>query len=745
MLTQLIIYTRKNYIKIEICIIDLKKLRKYVIINTSRVPQRFDYQYFITLQVSTLFIKTGGKMGEKMDMRKIKLGQSITLVSILMITILCSFVLHAYSTLNSSQSTNLYELSSGWEYYKEDSNIWEAFKYPGIPPVKPKTGTIQERIKLMDGNWRDPCLFIKFQDQDMEVWMDENRVYSFGSLHASGMKRAPGPPWHIIPLEEDFKDKLVTFKLHSIAPQNTGRIISAFIGSRADFLVMQIKAELPDTILATIYIFIGASIFIVFLKNRKHGRIILPLALFSMCIGVWIFTETSILRQYVFDSQIFWIYTAFLSAFLMPVSFCLSIRNILPAGYKPVIDKLWQAGILYAAVSFIADAAGLIPIIFAMTPFTILLLLIIFILSGIIIKSSIENSGPTGIMIWGFAGLTLTAIYDISGWYFKLLPWNHHVTPYGMLAFVLSLLFMLDNSFYEAQARIKSFSEEIKRKDMSLYENELALQQALEYDKLKNEFFASISHDFRTPLNLILGNLSLMDHYVAQGSITSETKDVGKYIKTMKQNCYRLLKLINNLIDLTRIDSGFLKPVIKNCNIVELVRDIAFSAADYAVSKDLALYFHSNLDNAVTACDPDQVERIVLNLLSNAVKFTKPGGSINIMVDCDSSTILITVSDTGIGIPAEKLDTIFERFSQVDKSFTRSYEGSGIGLSLVRSLVEMHGGSIKVKSETGKGSEFTVAFPVMHTGEEAAALEVDRKMIKNQTERMDIEFSDIYS
>jgi signal transduction histidine kinase len=143
------------------------------------------------------------------------------------------------------------------------------------------------------------------------------------------------------------------------------------------------------------------------------------------------------------------------------------------------------------------------------------------------------------------------------------------------------------------------------------------------------------------------------------------------------------------------------------------------------------------------AFDVDMIERIILNLLSNAVKFTSPGGNISVNINDEDKYVNITVRDSGIGIPEDKLSIIFDRFRQVDKSLTRNTEGSGIGLNLVKSLVKLHGGEINAYSIEGTGSQFVVKLPVTLTEEDEAAATID--IPQEKVERVNIEFSDIYS
>lgn len=271
--------------------------------------------------------------------------------------------------------------------------------------------------------------------------------------------------------------------------------------------------------------------------------------------------------------------------------------------------------------------------------------------------------------------------------------------------------------------------------------------EAIEYDKLRAEFFANISHEFRTPLNIILNSIQLFDIYVKNDH--DDDSKMRKLLNSMKQNCSRLIRLINNLIDMSRIDAGFYNLNKKEYNIVSLVEEITLSVADFIKSKGLQLEFNTDVEEKFMECDPDIIERIMLNLLSNAVKFTKNHGKINVNIYDDKDKIIISVKDNGIGIQKDKQDLIFQRFRQVDKSLTRSHEGSGIGLSLVKSLVELHEGTIRVESEYGKGSEFIMVFPALskeescnNTLDEAAAT-ADR-FPDNKVEAINVEFSDIY-
>lgn len=276
--------------------------------------------------------------------------------------------------------------------------------------------------------------------------------------------------------------------------------------------------------------------------------------------------------------------------------------------------------------------------------------------------------------------------------------------------------------------------------------NKSLLNEAIEYNKLKTEFFTNVSHEFRTPLNVILSVVQVLSSYEKMGEDTISLVKVNKYMRNIRQNCFRLLKLINNLIDVTRIDSGFLKLQMKNENIIEIVGQIVNSVNEFVSIKQIKLTFLSDVQEKVMALDVEKFERILLNLISNSIKFTKPGGEIIITVHDLVDTVKVSVKDTGIGIEKSKLDIIFDRFRQVNSSLIKDSEGSGIGLSIVKSLVEMHNGKITVLSEVGIGTEFILSFPVKILSDEEMDIIKDNSVnMKNEgVERALIEFSDIY-
>lgn len=211
----------------------------------------------------------------------------------------------------------------------------------------------------------------------------------------------------------------------------------------------------------------------------------------------------------------------------------------------------------------------------------------------------------------------------------------------------------------------------------------------------------------------------------------------------MNQNCYRLTKVINNIIDITKIDAGYFELNLLNHNIVNVVEEITLTTAAYTKTKGINFIFDTEVEELVLACDAERIQRVLLNLFSNSVKFTQTGGEVFVNMAIRDNFVQISVKDTGMGISKDKLQLIFERFIQVDRSLTRLQEGSGIGLSLVKSLVELHKGTISVESELNNGSTFIVSLPIYTLNEENVCRLSNFETLQNTLEKIGIEFSDV--
>ncbi|NFS27638.1 PAS domain S-box protein [Clostridium botulinum] len=287
----------------------------------------------------------------------------------------------------------------------------------------------------------------------------------------------------------------------------------------------------------------------------------------------------------------------------------------------------------------------------------------------------------------------------------------------------------------------KDITEEKKLKEEKKH-----LEETVALETLKTTFFANVSHEFRTPLNIILTAIQLISIKLSNCPCSEEKEKIFQYIRGIKQNSYRLLKLVNNLLDLTKIDGGYYELKLIKCNIVNLIEEIVLSVADHIGSKKREIIFDTTEEEILTSCDPEKIETILLNLLSNAVKFTKENDSIEVNLNVDSyyKNVVVSVKDSGCKIDKEDAKIIFNRFTQLDALLNRRCEGSGIGLALVKSLVDLHGGDIWVNTLFEDGAEIIFTIPIKEL-ESKKISEFHTKTLNANIERYNVEFSDIYN
>ncbi|MGG6263584.1 response regulator [Leptolyngbya sp. AN03gr2] len=224
-------------------------------------------------------------------------------------------------------------------------------------------------------------------------------------------------------------------------------------------------------------------------------------------------------------------------------------------------------------------------------------------------------------------------------------------------------------------------------------------EKLLQLDRQKTEFFQNISHEFRTPLTLMVGPL--------EGAVSSGQGLSLEQSTIALRNSRRLLRLVNQLLDLQRLDAGRMQPKFQSCNLAEFVNQIVETFRPYCEKKGLTLI------TQLEACpdvylDLEKFDKVLYNLLSNAMKFTPAGQTISIALEAIDDRCCLKVRDTGIGIRADQLPHLFERFRQAEGSENRSFEGTGLGLALVKELVELHSGEINVESTYGHGTTFTI-------------------------------------
>lgn len=315
---------------------------------------------------------------------------------------------------------------------------------------------------------------------------------------------------------------------------------------------------------------------------------------------------------------------------------------------------------------------------------------------------------------------------------FEILPpW--HRTWWAYLLYALSALLILGGVSYlrtrqlrhknlALEAVVKERTEAIEAKNSELRKKTEQLRaqtdQLKELDQMKTRLFANISHEFRTPLTLIKGPIELAEQ-------TPDKPMPPANIKMVRRNANRLLKLVNQLLDLSKIDAGGLKLEPAEGNTFKCLRAAASAFSSHAAGRNMDYRIKIPSETLWASFDRDKLEKIVYNLLSNAFKFTSDEGTVVFSASYAHGQLRMEVKDTGYGIPAENLPKIFDRFYQVDDSFTKEKEGTGIGLALTKELVDLMKGEIYVESEPGKGTLFKVVIPLEEIIPPKQEVEVD--------------------
>ena len=286
---------------------------------------------------------------------------------------------------------------------------------------------------------------------------------------------------------------------------------------------------------------------------------------------------------------------------------------------------------------------------------------------------------------------------------------------------------------------VRDVSERLKMLQM-----ETIFLKKKEEERIKNQVLANISHEFKTPINVIYSAAQLQE----QNIILSDWEGVSRYNPMIKQNCNRLIRLINNFIDLTKFDYGEFQTNITCVNLVSVIEEITTSIISFAENRGISVIFDTEEEELYCEVDIELIDRIMLNLLSNAIKYNKPNGSIEVQVNTDNRYIAVNIRDTGVGIAQDKIDKIINRFERIDKTLARDNEGSGLGLNIVKNMIEHLHGYIEVSSEIGIGTTMTIYFPRLdQTQEEISCMlegyeyDYDKERLKKSIE---MEFSDIY-
>ena len=307
----------------------------------------------------------------------------------------------------------------------------------------------------------------------------------------------------------------------------------------------------------------------------------------------------------------------------------------------------------------------------------------------------------------------------------KALNYNGVMSPENKISFTIKPPFWKSNlailiyiiilliTIYFNLSKVKRLDKLVeKRTEELVYEmnkNKKLFNKLIKLEVSKNNYFVNLSHELRTPLNVLNGTIQLIKDFNKKGEI--EPNKLDYYMDIMTRNCNRLLNIINNIIDTSKLQSDNYVITKKNEDIVYIVEETILGLKDYIESKGIEFTIDTMVEEKIIECDKYEIERCIVNLVGNAVKFTPKGGKIDVFINDLGNSVEIRIKDTGIGISKENQLTIFDKFNQVIDSHSESKGGSGLGLTITKHLIELHNGHISVKSKLGEGSEFIIILP----------------------------------
>jgi signal transduction histidine kinase len=311
------------------------------------------------------------------------------------------------------------------------------------------------------------------------------------------------------------------------------------------------------------------------------------------------------------------------------------------------------------------------------------------------------------IFLWPMKVVILTHATIVASFLLPNLLLGHHAEP---VASVSNLLFLVSTALIAGTGQVLAYAAQREQvANQSIIEGtrknlELANQELKKLDRFKSEFFANITHELKTPLTMVLTSLELL----LDGELGHVSEAQRSTFQSMQRSGAKLLRLIGDLLDLSRIEESRVRLRIAEHDLAAYVRDLVEEMRGLIQRKGISLIFETEREPLMVWCDLERLERVFLNLLSNATKFTDSGGTVAIRLRDAGDAVKVEVHDTGVGFPPELAERIFSRFFQTDMGKTRRYGGTGIGLSLAKDLVELHGGRIWAESTPDAGSVFHV-------------------------------------
>ncbi len=578
---------------------------------------------------------------------------------------------------------------SEWEYHwgqlrpeQFDSAQWQQIAQPLNPPHRNGEHWLWLRTRLPEITPQE-TLYLRGIDERFAVYLQQDKVYQFGEIPAENAYYQ-GFPWHMIDLKPANSHEYIYFQVYS-QYRHIGIFGQVRLGQSVDHFQYMLFQDLERVIVGALMIFCGLLVLLLFLGQPVSDYPLL--SLFGVCMGVYLISRTELKQIYLYAPAL-WKWIELIMLYLAVPAITLFLNRI----FSDRLARFWRYLIIIQAscciIGMIFAALGLISIQQTTQPF-LWVTLVNMVFGLVVMLRAAREHGEAGILsLLGVLVLCLFTGYDILA-SLKWLPWIRPVSHWGVLILLVSLIFLL------------------KRQVEGIYQGKRLAEDS---SRIKSEFLASFSHEVRTPLNAILGFSELLQKYVLP------RKEIKDYAGTIHQAGRSLLELVNDILDLTQIEAGFLKlhPAMFELETLadEIYQMFRLQAREKGVVWQVKLL--PDLP-AQVELDQSKIRQILVNLVGNSFKFTDSGEiKVTIQMEPDASQmrLLITVEDTGLGMSETAQQHVFEPFYQIEQANRHHLLGTGLGLAITARLLELMQGQISLSSQSRQGSCFVLQIPV---------------------------------
>ncbi|PIQ26584.1 hypothetical protein COW36_01540 [bacterium (Candidatus Blackallbacteria) CG17_big_fil_post_rev_8_21_14_2_50_48_46] len=566
------------------------------------------------------------------------------------------------------------------------------------------------RTTLPAHELRDPTLFVRRINQNFEVKLGPQQIYHFGDL-AHAPARFNGYLWHMISLPTDNVVKTLFIRIHS-EHRFIGMIGDVQFGSRGQLIRRLIFENLGTFMLGGFYL-LAAAVALCLALFLPERPLSLSLGLFCLFQGCYILCESDLTGLWFYQPLLLTTFSLF-SLYLMPIWIYLFLQRLsaIESLNRP-LQFLAIVHLVFVGLSGGSVLLGL-PLMQTVFPFQILSLISLLFLGFLVLNAWKHLQTSAHLVAMGMLVFIGAALYDMLV-AIRVLPWGIQLYPWGSFMFVFSLFLVLLGRFWKIYHHQLWVAAELQLSLAAQKELRLAKEAAEAANQLKTQFLANLSHEIRTPLNAVLGFAELLEEDLTD-------PQHRHYLEAIRSGGKSLLGLLNDLLDLSKIESGQMQLELQWTDLQGLCYEMGrmFSLPLQKKGLEWRMEFSPEVP-ALIKIDELRMRQILLNLIGNAIKFTESGCIILSVARMkgESREICISVSDTGIGIGPDAQSLIFEPFRQQDGQSTRKYGGTGLGLAICRRLAGLMGGRIELSSQLGKGSTFSLCFPV--TEEQSAA------------------------